>query len=61
MTPDQALKHFGTQEALAAAVGISQPAVAVWVANGLIPPGRQAQLQIITAGKLRADAVKAAS
>ena len=57
MTPQQAIDHFGTQGALADALGISQPAVAQWVAEGRIPDGRQAQLQIITAGKLKAEAL----
>lgn len=61
MTPHQVVEHFGSQQAVADALRISQPAVAKWIAEGCIPEGRQAQLQIITGGKLRAQQPGASS
>lgn len=53
MTTDEARKHFGTQEKLAAALGIAQPTVSGW---GVYPPAlRQIQLERITDGALRAE------
>ena len=55
MTPDQVIKHFGTQAATAEALGIGQPAVSNWVARGVVPSVSQLRLEIITGGKLKAD------
>jgi hypothetical protein len=53
MTKDEAVKHFGSQEALAKALDMKQPSVAEW---GEYPPEtRQLQLHRITKGKLRAE------
>jgi hypothetical protein len=54
MTTDEALKWAGgTQGALAAKLGISQPSVSGW---GDRPPAlRQLQLEVLSAGALRAD------
>ena len=62
MTKDAAIKHYGTQQKLADALGMSQASVSEW---GEYPPAlRQLQLQQITRGKLKAEpgllAVKAA-
>lgn len=62
MTTQDAVKHYGSQAKLAAALGIKQGSVAGW---GEHPPAiRQLQLQQITRGRLRAErgllAVKAA-
>lgn len=47
------LEHFKTQTAVADALGIKQPSVALW---GEYPPdARQLQLQKITRGKLKAE------
>jgi transcriptional repressor of cell division inhibition gene dicB len=49
----EAIKYFGTQQAVADALGLKQPAVSLW---GERPPSlRQLQLEIITKGKLKAD------
>jgi hypothetical protein len=53
MTYSDALRHFGTQQVLAAALGISQPTVSAW--KGVIPPRYQFQLEVITQGELQAD------
>jgi transcriptional repressor of cell division inhibition gene dicB len=62
MTTDEAVKHYGTQTKLAAALGIRQPTISGW--GDFPPPLRQLQLQQLTKGKLKAEpgllAVKAA-
>lgn len=55
MTPNEAIEFYGSQHKLAAALRISQPAIAKWVRFGQIPPVRQYQIQVISRGKLRAD------
>ena len=56
MTPEQVIMHFGgTQTAVAEALDISQVAVSEWVRQGYVPLGRQYQIQVLTAGRLRAD------
>jgi DNA-binding transcriptional regulator YdaS (Cro superfamily) len=45
--------HFGSQYAIASALGIKQPSVAAW---GVYPPAlRQLQLEAVTDGKLKAE------
>ena len=45
--------HYGSQYAIAKALGIKQPSVAAW---GSYPPAlRQLQLEAITGGKLKAE------
>ena len=53
MTYDEALRHFGTQERLGAALGLKQPAISAW--GKVLPTHYQYQLEIITAGALRVD------
>jgi DNA-binding transcriptional regulator YdaS (Cro superfamily) len=55
MTTDEALTFFGTGAALARALKIKPPSVSEWVTEGVIPIGRQCQIEIITDGALRAD------
>jgi hypothetical protein len=55
MTYDEAIKHFGTQEALGRAADVDQPAVAAWKDRGRIPLLRQLLLERSTEGKLKAD------
>lgn len=52
MTKDDAINYFGSQAALADALGIKQPSVAEWDS---VPDLRQLQLEILTHGKLKAD------
>ena len=53
MTKDEAIKHYGTQQKLADALGLSQSTVAEW---GAYPPKlRQLQLQQVTRGRLKAE------
>lgn len=53
MTKQQAIEFFGSQAAVAKALGIKQPSVAEW---GLYPPeDRQLELHRLTGGKLAAE------
>jgi DNA-binding transcriptional regulator YdaS (Cro superfamily) len=52
MLTRDAIVHFGSQAALARALGITQPSVAGW--GDVVPLGRQYQLEVITSGALRA-------
>jgi len=53
MTYEEVLAHFGTQERIAAALGLKQPTISCW--KGIVPDHYQYQLEIITAGALRID------
>lgn len=57
MTPEQAIKHFGTQQKLAEALRMSQSSVSEWTTNGYIPWPRQFQIQQVTGGALSVDPV----
>lgn len=46
------VEHFGSQTALARALGIKQPSVAEWFERG-IPIPRQYQIQVITDGAFK--------
>lgn len=52
MKKSDAIKHFGTQTALARALGIGKASVGQW---DEIPLDRQCQIEILTAGALKAD------
>lgn len=53
MRKQEAIEFYGSQTALARAIGIAQASVAGW---GEYPPdARQLQLQRITKGKLKAE------
>jgi DNA-binding transcriptional regulator YdaS (Cro superfamily) len=49
------IKHFGSQVAVAEALGISQPTVSMWKARGKIPALQQLRIEQITGGQLKAD------
>ena len=53
MTFDQFIKHFGTQQKAANALGLKQPSINAWRKG--IPYPRQFQIQVITGGILQAD------
>jgi len=53
MTKDHAIKHFGSQAKLAAALGMTQGSVSLW--GDYPPPVRQLQLEALTAGALKAE------
>lgn len=50
------ISHFGSQAAIAKALGTSDQVVSAWKSKNRIPLGRQYEIQILTAGKLRAAA-----
>jgi DNA-binding transcriptional regulator YdaS (Cro superfamily) len=52
MTKDELIQHFGSQSAVAAALGIKQPSVANW--TDPLPELRQLEVERLTGGKLRA-------
>lgn len=53
MKKSEVVKHFGTQQAVADALGITIGAVSQWKEE--LPPNRQALIELITGGKLKAD------
>jgi DNA-binding transcriptional regulator YdaS (Cro superfamily) len=55
MSPEQAIKFFGTQAELARVLGVKQPSIAEWKEAGEIPEARQYQIELATNGELRAD------
>jgi len=52
MRKKEAVAYFGTQVALARALGIGKSAVSEWAS---IPIDRQCQLEVVTLGKLKAN------
>lgn len=57
MTFGQLVTYYGSQAAAARALGIEPPSVNEWKDKG-IPLPRQAQYELLTRGKLRADRPK---
>jgi len=55
MTIHDAIEFFGRPVDLARACGVTRQAVNVWLRDGELPPLRQAQIQLITKNKLKAD------
>jgi len=55
MTPNDLLKHFGTQAAVARYFGISAPSVHAWFVANTVPQGRQYEAQMRTGGALLAS------
>jgi len=58
MSPQQVIEHFGSQTKTAEILGCGQSTVAGWLEQGYVPPGRQAQIQLLTGGQLTAEAQK---
>lgn len=58
MTPQDLLKHFKTQRAIADFFGLGTSTVSEWFQAGVIPAGRQYEAQVRTAGLLMADVPK---
>lgn len=54
MNYEDLIRHYGSQAAAARALGIKPPSVAEWKEDG-IPLPRQAQYEILTDGKLKAE------
>lgn len=53
MLKEDAIRHFGSQAALARALGIKQPSINDW--GEVVPPLRQLQIEQLTGGRLKAD------
>lgn len=51
---DELIVHFKSQSNLAAALGVSVPAVSQWMANGFIPAKRAVHIERLTGGKFKA-------
>ena len=54
MLKSDAIKHFGTQKAIADAIGLTKAAVCMW--PEVVPQGRAYELQFLTGGRLRVKA-----
>jgi len=52
MTKTEALNYFGSQGAMARALGCGQSTISEWFE---IPEGRQYQIELATKGRLKAD------
>jgi DNA-binding transcriptional regulator YdaS (Cro superfamily) len=55
MTPQQVVKHYGSQSAAARALGLNRATICTWVTRKRIPETRQAWIQLLTGGKLVAS------
>lgn len=54
MTTQECIEHFGTGQAVADALGLAhRSSITLW--GRYPPPGRQAELEIITKGKLKSE------
>jgi DNA-binding transcriptional regulator YdaS (Cro superfamily) len=51
---EKIIEWFGSQRALAAALGVTDGAVSQWVADGQLPPYRALQIERLTNGELKA-------
>lgn len=54
MRKKDVVEHFGTQKAVAEALGLTEAAISAWDEDE-IPRGRAFELQVLTGGKLRVD------
>lgn len=61
MNYEQVISHFGSQAAVAKALGITQPSISDWNRSGSIPQLRQLQIEQVTDGALKADELNFAS
>ena len=55
MKIEQVIKHFGTQVALAQALGVRQPTISNWRTRGRIPLVQQLRIEVLSGGKLKAQ------
>lgn len=55
MTPQEVLDYHGSQAEIARVYGCAQSSVFEWFEKGVIPDGRQYQIEIGTGGALKAD------
>lgn len=55
MSPHDLLTIWPSQAEIARALGVQPPSVAEWFDRGLVPEGRQYQVQLASGGRLVAD------
>ena len=55
MTPEQAIKFWGSQKVVAEVCDVTVAAVSLWVQWGKIPRARQYQLHVLSGGRLAVD------
>lgn len=55
MKIEQVIKHFGSQCAVAEALGVQQPTISNWKSRGSIPHLQQLRIEHVTKGKLKAS------
>lgn len=55
MNLEEALKYYGSIKSLADAIGVSRQTIYLWKEKGSIPYSRQAQIELETRGKLKAE------
>lgn len=59
MTLQEAIDHFGNQAKLASAIGRTPAAITNWKERGgVIPLDAQYRIQVLTKGRLKADAAE---
>jgi hypothetical protein len=57
MKPSDIIRHYGTQVEAAAALDVAQSTISGWVTSGKVPALRQMQVQRLTRGRLKVDAL----
>lgn len=55
MNLEQTLKYYGSIKNMADAIGVSRQTIYLWKSKGAIPYSRQAQIELETKGKLKAQ------
>jgi hypothetical protein len=55
MNLEQALKYYGSVKNMADAIDVSRQTIHLWRKKGSIPYHRQAQIELETRGKLKAE------
>jgi len=55
MTPQDLADMYGTHQNIADRLGIDRVSVTLWFKRGFVPLPRQAQYQLISRGRLRAE------
>jgi DNA invertase Pin-like site-specific DNA recombinase len=55
MNLEETIKYYGSIKNLADAIGVSRQTIYLWKAKDAIPYARQAQIEIETRGKLKAE------
>lgn len=55
MAPQDVVAHFQSIAEAARALKVSPPSISQWINAGAIPIDRQCQIELVTAGALKAD------